>query len=974
MKENYVEKSEKFRQIIERIKKEEKFQIVGGNISFFSYLISSIFNTLDKNFLVILPDEKQAEIFYQDIYNFTEGKFLKFLPSPDYRKETEISQISFERIKVLVDISNSEDKFILISYPGGIIKKIPEFKELSEKVIKIEKNKEIRRDFFINFLFYSGYEEKEIVEIPGEFARRGAVVDVFPLNSSFPLRINFFGNKIESIRKFEVSSQKSFEKIDQFFIYPVTEESLGKEKTDLFSEIKNNLIFLVNPDEIKTDFVEFIKEKFPVDTGIINQLKENSIIISSKIYDYSKKFFFFKVFPANERFRIFQDTIVWNSLEGEKIIIFSDSLIDLEKLKEKLKERNINYDFEILNGNLSSSFYVSELNLSFLSINEIFSRNKIKHPFVHKYNTLPLSSWEEIKEGDYVVHINEGIGKFVGMERIKSDGKEEEFIVIEYEGKDKLYVPVSQISLIHKYVGSKKPALSKLGSKNWIKVKEKVKNSIRDLATDLYRIYVERKKEKGFKFLPDDDLQKEFEDAFPYQETEDQLKAIKEVKMDMESDKIMDRIICGDSGYGKTEVAMRAAFKCVLSGKQVVVLVPTTVLALQHYLTFKERFSKFPVVIEMLSRLVNEKRQKEIIKDLKEGKIDIIIGTHRLLQDDVEFKNIGLLIIDEEQRFGVVHKEKIRTVFRKISVLTLTATPIPRTLNMALSGIKDISLIETPPEGRLSVITYVGRYNPNIVREAILREVERKGQVFYLHNYIYDIYKVKEKIQKLVSSVKVEVAHGRMKPEHLSEIMERFRNGEIDVLVATTIVENGIDIPNANTLIVDNALKYGLSDLYQLRGRVGRYKWRAYAYFLIPPEVPLSEKARERLKAIQELNSPGSGYKIALKDLEIRGAGNILGKEQHGFIEMVGFNLYCQFWKEIMGEIKGEKVEEEIIETNFYISDEYVKSPSLRFYLYKEIGKVKTEKEAKILIEELNDKFGYLPKEIENIILSRINP
>ncbi|MCM8803654.1 MAG: DEAD/DEAH box helicase, partial [Candidatus Omnitrophica bacterium] len=450
----------------------------------------------------------------------------------------------------------------------------------------------------------------------------------------------------------------------------------------------------------------------------------------------------------------------------------------------------------------------------------------------------------------------------------------------------------------------------------------------------------------------------------------DQLKAIEEVKKDMMSEKIMDRIVCGDSGYGKTEVAMRAAFKAVLSGKQVIILVPTTVLALQHYLTFKERFSKFPVNIEMLSRLISERREKEIIEKLKNGNIDIIIGTHRLLQDDVEFKNPGLLIIDEEQRFGVLQKEKIRTIFRNIDTLTLTATPIPRTLSMALRGLRDISLIETPPEGRLSVITYVGKYDESVVREAILKELDRNGQVFYLHNYIFDIHKVKEKIKKIVPFAKIDFAHGKMKPEEIASVMERFSEGKIDVLIATTIVENGLDIPNANTLIVDNALKYGLADLYQLRGRVGRGKWRAYTYFLYPQHIPLSEKAKERLKAIQEFNNPGSGYKIALKDLEIRGAGNILGKQQHGFIDMVGFNLYCQFWKEAMEEVKGEKIEEELKEVKIKVSDDYVKSDGLKFYIYREISKIRNKKDAENLINDLIDKFGYIPEDLKTQILS----
>lgn len=970
MQINLLSKNQKFKEVLDLVECDKNINIFGGTLSFFAYLISQIFNFVSKNLIIILPDEKKAETFYADILNFIDKKNAKFLPSPDFKEE--ISEANFERIKTLIDISNLNAKFILISYPSGIIKKIPQFNEIREKVILVEKNKEIKRDLLLNFLFSSGYEEKEIVEMPGEFARRGGVIDVFPLNSPFPIRINFEGNKIESIRYFEVSSQKSFEKIERFLIYPLSEYFVGKETSDIFTEIgKNKIIFFINPDETKLEYIEFIGEKRnDINIDKIEEIKKTCVFLTERIYSFAEKFISFKVLPVNERFKVLPDKVLWFQNPEEKIFLFYENTSDIERLKTHLKENEILYQFEEIEGNLSSGFSLPEENFTFLTINEIFSRYKPKHPLLKRYKTVPLTSWAEIKEGDYVVHVNEGIGIFRGIEKIKINDKEEEFIMIEYEGKDKIYVPLSQISLIHKYVGSKEPKLSKLGDKLWKKIKEKVKNSIRDIANELYKLYTERKKEKGFKFLPDDDLQKEFEDDFIYEETEDQLKAIEEVKKDMTTDKIMDRIVCGDSGYGKTEVAMRASFKCVLSGKQVVVLVPTTVLALQHYLTFKDRFSKFPVIIEMLSRLVPEKEQKEILKRLKEGKIDIIIGTHRLLQNDVEFKDVGLLIIDEEQRFGVLQKEKIKTIFRNIDVLTITATPIPRTLNMALSGIMDISLIETPPVGRLSVITYVGKYNENIVKEAILKEMERDGQVFYLHNYIYDIHKVKEKLKVLVPSARIDIAHGRMKPEEIADVMSRFSEGKIDVLVATTIVENGLDFPNANTLIVDNALKYGLADLYQLRGRIGRYKYRAYAYFLFPPGASLSEKAKKRLKAITEFTNPGSGYKIALKDLEIRGAGNILGKEQHGFIDMVGFNLYCQFWKEIMEEVKGKKIEEKPREIKIKIPDNYVKSPSMKFYLYKEISKIKNKTDAENLINDLIDKFGYIPEDFKNQILS----
>jgi len=970
MELNFLKGNRRFNEVLYFLENGESFYIIGGEISFFAFLISSIFNSLEKNLIVILPSEKDAEKFYFDIVNFVAKDYIKFLPCPDYT-EVGNSETNFERVKTLIDIANSENKFILISYPSAIVKKIPKFKELKNKLLKIEKDYELRRDNFLNFLFSSGYEEKEIVELPGEFARRGGVIDVFPLNSPFPIRINFSGNKIESIRKFEVSSQKSFEKIETFLIYPLSEFYAGEEERDIFSEIENKIIFLINPTEMKFEYLEMIaKKKECVDLNIIDRIKKEAVFLASKISNEAKKFLYFNVLKTDERFKFIGENIIWQQNEGEKIFLFYENFLEIEKLKKILSEKKIKYDFEEIAGILSCGFSIPEENITFLSLNEIFSKYKSRHPLLKKYKTAPLSTWTEIKEGDYVVHINEGIGIFKGMEKINVNGNEEEFIVIEYDKGDKLYVPISQISMVHKYIGSDSPKLSSLGSKTWRKIKEKVKNSIKDIASELYKLYVERKKETGFKFPPDDELQIEFENDFIYEETEDQLKAIKDVKNDMMSEKIMDRIVCGDSGYGKTEVAMRASFKCVLSGKQVVVLVPTTVLALQHYLTFKERFSKYPVIIEMLSRLVPEKKQREIIEKLKEGKIDIIIGTHRLLQDDVIFKDVGLLIIDEEQRFGVLQKEKIKTNFKKIDVLTLTATPIPRTLNMALSGLVDISLIETPPIGRLSVVTYVGRYDENIVREAILREMDRNGQVFYLHNYIYDIEKVKERLKRIVPFARIEIAHGRMKPDEIANVMRKFEDGKIDVLVATTIVENGLDIPNANTLIVDNALKYGLADLYQLRGRVGRYKWRAYAYFLIPQNFPVSKKAMERLKAIQEFTSPGSGYKIALKDLEIRGAGNILGREQHGFIEMVGFNLYCQFWQEISAYMKGEEIKEERKEVTFSIPEEFIKSPSMRFYLYREISKLKTRDEAEELINEIIDKFGYIPESLKQNILA----
>jgi len=979
-----LKQSKNYSKLFETFQQEnEKVFIIGKTISFFSYLISVLFLEIKKTFFIVLPDEIKAEKCFLDIQNFLSSEKVQFLPSPDFFSTTNegVSENMYERVKIFFSLLQKTSPFIIITYFPAILKKIPSPKLFLKEEITLKVGEIVKREVFLKNILRYGYEEKEIVEIPGEFARRGGIIDIFPPDMKFPLRIEFSGDKIVSLRKFDISTQVSIEKVENFYIYPLNEDFISFQTTSSIIEfLENSIIFLINPSEFNEEvFYKTIPQNIKnmvCSSYEIEYLKELSHIFEENFKEEIKtrKTFYFNVSDVSERFKI-GERFIWNKYNNEKLFIFSGNLSQENRIKEILKEKKISFsDITFYIGILSSGFSFPEIGVSFLSNDEIFSRYQTRRIPLKKIENIPLSTWEELKKGDFVVHYNEGIGKFIGMEKTNIGGKEEEFIVLEYAGNDKLYVPLEQISFIHKYIGNSSPTLSKLGSKTWIKTKEKVKNSIRDLASDLYKLYKERKKEKGFSFLPDDQIQKEFEESFIYEETDDQLKAIEEVKTDMVSQKIMDRLLCGDSGYGKTEVAMRASFKAVLSGKQVAVLVPTTVLALQHLFTFRERFADFPVKIEMLSRFISDKKQKEILNELSSGKVDIIIGTHRILQEDIKFKDLGLLIIDEEQRFGVIHKEKIKTIFRGIDVLTLTATPIPRTLYLSLSGLRDISIIETPPLGRLSVITYIGKYNEEIVKEAVIREIERKGQVFYLHNFIYDIENVKEKLCKLVPYIKIETAHGKMEEKKLAKTMEDFSSGKIDVLVATTIVENGLDIPRANTLIVDNAHKFGLADLYQLRGRVGRYKWRAYAYFLIPPHVYLTEKSQKRLKALQQLNNPGSGFKIALKDMEIRGAGNILGKEQHGFIEQVGFNLYCQFWKEINEEIS-QKIPEtpKEIKIKGEIPYQYISSPSMRFWLYKKITEINEKEKAKKLIEELKDRFGPVPAEVEKMILEKVH-
>ncbi|MGX1902104.1 transcription-repair coupling factor [Thermolongibacillus altinsuensis] len=629
--------------------------------------------------------------------------------------------------------------------------------------------------------------------------------------------------------------------------------------------------------------------------------------------------------------------------------------------------------FQIVEGDLNTGFELPLQKLAVITEEELFKK-RAKRPVRRQKlsNAERIKSYSELKVGDYVVHVNHGIGKYLGIETLEINGIHKDYIHIQYQGNDTLYVPVDQIDLVQKYVGSegKEPKIYKLGGSEWKKVKKKVESSVQDIAEDLMKLYAEREASKGYAFSPDGEMQREFEAAFPYQETEDQLRSIREIKRDMESERPMDRLLCGDVGYGKTEVALRAAFKAIMDGKQVAFLVPTTILAQQHYETVRERFQGFPINVGLLSRFRTRKQQAETIQGLKDGTIDMVIGTHRLLSKDVAFKDLGLLIIDEEQRFGVAHKEKIKQMKTNIDVLTLTATPIPRTLHMSMIGVRDLSIIETPPENRFPVQTYVMEYSPVLVREAIERELARGGQVFFLYNRVEDIDRKAEEISALVPDARVTYAHGKMSENELESVMLAFLEGQYDVLVSTTIIETGVDIPNVNTLIVYDADKMGLSQLYQLRGRVGRSNRIAYAYFTYRKDKVLTEVAEKRLQAIKEFTELGSGFKIAMRDLSIRGAGNLLGAEQHGFIDSVGFELYSQMLKEAIEQRKGIKREEEFqveidVEVDAYIPDYYISDGRQKIDMYKRFRSLETLEELEELREEVRDRFGDYPDEVD---------
>lgn len=631
---------------------------------------------------------------------------------------------------------------------------------------------------------------------------------------------------------------------------------------------------------------------------------------------------------------------------------------------------------QVIEGDLQAGFELPMQKLAVLTEEELFKKRVKKTKRRQKLsNAERIKSYSELNVGDYVVHVNHGIGRYLGMETLEINGNHKDYIHIKYEGSDKLYVPVEQIDQVQKYVGSegKEPKVYKLGGNDWKKVKRKVESSVQDIADDLIKLYAEREASKGYAFSPDGDLQREFELSFPYQETEDQLRSIQEIKKDMEKERPMDRLLCGDVGYGKTEVAIRSAFKAVTDGKQVAILVPTTILAQQHFETIRERFQDYPINIGLLSRFRTRKQQQETIKGLKDGTVDVVIGTHRLLSKDVIYKDLGLLIIDEEQRFGVTHKEKIKQMKANVDVLTLTATPIPRTLHMSMLGVRDLSVIETPPENRFPVQTYVVEYNPVLVREAIERELARDGQVYFLYNRVEDIERKAEEISMLVPDARVTYAHGKMNETELEAVILSFLEGEYDVLVSTTIIETGVDIPNVNTLIVNYADKMGLSQLYQLRGRVGRSNRVAYAYFTYHKDKVLTEVAEKRLQAIKEFTELGSGFKIAMRDLSIRGAGNLLGAQQHGFIDSVGFDLYSQMLKDAIEERRGtdeqkKKIQVEInLDLDAYIPDQYITDGRLKIEMYKRFRAIETFDDIQDLQDEMIDRFGEYPVEVMHL-------
>ncbi|MBR4609431.1 MAG: transcription-repair coupling factor [Erysipelotrichaceae bacterium] len=964
-----------------------------------------------------------------------EDELITYLPEESLRAE-EIAS-SFEnraaRLNSLYRMIKSEKTKVVLISPYGLIRHLPAKEELREKLITIRKDDVLDKEELIERLIALGYEKTSHVETPMTFASRGYIVDVYSVNYDKPLRIEFFDDIIDSIRIFDNDSQRTIEKVDEAEICFAKDVFFSAEEKQY---LKDNIKAESGQMELELEYIYsdvyrqsqyfyyayfdkahlldyfddaqlYLSDEEKIDSHL-KMLSDETISYIQEMYEDHKlprRFYVFADFqressraeriegkPFSEIPKISEidfpyGTIdyVTNVLRNEKstykLAILDDK--HCQEIIESLIRMDIPYSIytdelkqgiNIGYGDLFGGFTIEDLDLSIYTVRELFKKRHHSGRYANRYaEARTLNSYEELKKGDYVVHDQYGIGQYVAIESRMVNGIKCDYLKIIYKGNDELLVPLSQFSLVRKYVSKEGvvPKLHKLGSKEWVETKRRVEESVNDIAGKLIELYSVRDTNIGFAFSKDTPMQKEFEDAFEYELTADQATAIEEVKKDMEDSKPMDRLLCGDVGFGKTEVAIRAAFKAVNDDKQVAYLCPTTVLSFQHFDTFKKRFNDFPVRVELLNRYIPEDRQRKILQDLKEGRVDILIGTHRILSKDIEYKDLGLLIIDEEQRFGVEHKEKIKQLKNSIDVLSLSATPIPRTLQMSLIGIRGLSTLDTPPSNRYPVQTYVVHKNENLVREVIMRELERNGQVFYLYNNVEMIYSLARKLQRDLPYARIGVAHGQMDRKQIEDIMYRFYQNEINVLICTTIIETGLDIPNANTIIVDNAQNFGLSQLYQIKGRVGRSDRIAYAYLMIPEKKQLTESSLKRLDAIKEFTSLGSGYKIAMRDLTIRGAGDLLGEKQSGFIDNVGLDLYLAMLNKAIQRAKGEEVEEEEVKTNVnipissFIPETFSDNDYDKLSLYHELYDIDNKKDLFDYYLKITDEYGKLPKEVE---------
>ena len=1018
-----------------------------------AYLLSHWREKVRGPLLVIVPHLRNAEALFEDLRFFmNESEVPSFLfPQWETLPYDEIPphpEIVRERVRVLFSLLNGEEG-VIVSSVKALMQKVLAPVDLKESVFSLSVGEEVDRDRLINFLHEGGYTSARIVEERGDFSVRGAIIDLYTPFYEEPLRLEFDGDRLESIRRFETETQRSLPQgmMENAILLPardIPRDSSVQPLKTLLDYLKGNeIIFIEEGEEAEKEaraFSRLVEEHYekallkkrsvpPPETTYLSD-EEASLCLErfQTVYlqggplapSSCQQVFSFEM-ETNENlqremkavlsvktglhetspFSILLKNLPHWQEKGMGVFIVSHTLGQAERLRDLLSQYGMEPRLEkakrfkvaldqfveglvLLVGSLSSGFRNPREGWVILTEEEIFGERR-RLPEGKVRTSIPSTSWQrrgptlsaysELREDDFIVHIDYGIGRYRGLRHLKIWGVSNDYLLLEYQDGDKLYLPVDRLNLIQRYIGGdgKSPRLDKLGSHSWQRAKKRAKAAVSEMVKELLELYAARKVFEGFKFPPLDQFYKEFEAAFEYEETPDQMQAIDEVMKDMDNPKPMDRLICGDVGYGKTEVAIRAAYRAVMSGKQVAILVPTTVLAQQHHQTFSERFKIYPVVIEVLSRFKSPREQKEILQRLKEGKVDIVIGTHRLFQKDVSFRDLGLVVIDEEHRFGVSHKEKLKQMRKLVDVITLTATPIPRTLQMAVSGIRDLSLIQTPPENRLSIRTFVIRYDDEVIRKAIQREFEREGQVFFVHHRVQNIHTLANHLKRLIPEASLAIAHGQMREKELEKVMLQFVRKEVNLLVCTSIIESGLDIPTANTILINHAERFGLADLYQIRGRVGRGSHQAYAYLIIPGDLTLSRDAMRRLRAIQELSELGSGFKLAIQDLEIRGAGNLLGPSQSGHIAAVGFELYTQLMEKAVRELKGEEVIEEITpEIHFhlpaFIPEAYVEDPGERLSLYRRLSLSRSDGELEMIREELIDRFGRIPKEVDHLL------
>lgn len=982
-------KSAEISEVLKIMRKKIKRQLLSGlSGSQKSCVLSALQSKLENSCLFLTYNAEEAKKIYEDLTTLL-GEKVYLLPQLERDIMQEVPDEMAAAFCLVLDRILQGEQLVVVATAESLL--LPLVPGLEKKKVIFRLGEKLDLSVFLRELVQVGYKREDITENPGQFSVRGGIVDFFPYNLTQPIRLEFFDDELDSIREYDPVSQRSQKQVSVLEI-----NILGPQG-----------IFLQEEEDSGKNFLDYLGKKglLVVDEPLRCWEKEEKI--RKIVYDSSQSCIFFsflggklpevqeinfKISPLGgfqQKLEFFvQQLKEWR--RKNRVILLASTKERAKRLEELLKQEGIGVtslpgeDLEVgeivvVHANLHQGFHFISAQLVVVADQEIFGvkKKKSQRIFREKFDQgLRLTSLEDLSIGDYVVHINHGIGLYLGLETIHTEGIQKDYLALEYQNKDKLYIPIEQMDMLQKYLGveGQNPKLSKLGGTEWSRLKKKVGGAVKELAKDLLELYAVRETSMGHTFAVDSVWQKEFEDAFPYVETEDQLRAIEEIKKDMESPQPMDRLLCGDVGYGKTEVAMRAAFKAVTEGKQVAVLVPTTILAQQHLLTFQERFKDYPISIEMLSRFRNPKEQQKIVKDVAKGKLDIIIGTHRLVQKDITFKDLGLVIVDEEQRFGVAHKEKLKQLRKNVDVLTLTATPIPRTLYMSLVKIRDMSVIETPPEDRFPIQTYIMEYDEEIIRDAIRQELTRKGQAFFVHNRVESIEKVAQQLSFLVPEARIAVGHGQMSEDELENTMWDFIQGKYDLLVCTTIIETGLDVPNVNTLIVDDADKVGLSSLYQLRGRVGRTNRVAYAYLTYRKNKVLTEIAEKRLQAMRDFTALGSGFKIAMRDLEIRGAGNILGGEQHGHISSIGFELYARMLQQAISELKGEANETITVQptielkVNAYIPDEYIPETKRKIEIYKKIAAADSLAEIDDVEDEIEDRFGDLPIQVRLLL------